>query len=599
MRLAYSYIRFSSPEQKKGDSKRRQLEACEKFCKQHGLELESSRRFYDEGKSAYKGKHLTEGRLGSFLKLVESGRVPKGSVLIVEAMDRLSRQQTSTAFKLLLSILEAGVDVVTLADNQWFSQKTINENMGQLFMSVGALWSANRFSATLSDRVGKAWAQKRKRAVEDKLPLGKICPGWLKLSVDGKSYEVLPDRARIVRLIFWLALRGWGKQKIAKLFNRHLVRVPTWGVKEKQAVAWHYSYVQKVLTNRAVLGELIPYSTVGEEGEWQRRPAGPPIVGYYPAVVDEDTFLRAQMLRSSSKGPLLDRAANLFQGLLRDGDHPEHAMWYKDHGDAKGKWIYVFSDYRRVHPEAPMFSWPYARLELLLLRYLVDMDWSALTADRDREVRELKKSLEVAEARVAALTKQLKKLVELAKHAGDVEELAGELQAVRQQREEWRAKQSELKRSVAAKQDFSGEEAAVLIRKLATDRESPDSRKRLREAIRGQVDRIELFRQFPLRLLEGLKLQVPGLGLDLKSMLKGKCVRILFRNGVERWIVDEGDDRGRGVRFDGSQPPAPRMAIVEPDQMGGKHLVDFRTSERVLKSWEAWRLKRRAKDKRK
>ena len=59
MRLAYSYIRFSTPEQKKGDSKRRQLEECEKFCQESHLVLEKSRRFYDEGKSAYKGKHLT------------------------------------------------------------------------------------------------------------------------------------------------------------------------------------------------------------------------------------------------------------------------------------------------------------------------------------------------------------------------------------------------------------------------------------------------------------------------------------------------------------------------------------------------------------
>jgi hypothetical protein len=50
MRLAYSYIRFSSPEQKKGDSKRRQWEATELFCKQNDLILEKSRQFYDEGK---------------------------------------------------------------------------------------------------------------------------------------------------------------------------------------------------------------------------------------------------------------------------------------------------------------------------------------------------------------------------------------------------------------------------------------------------------------------------------------------------------------------------------------------------------------------
>jgi hypothetical protein len=43
----------------KSDSKRRQLDECEEFCQENGLVLETSRRFYDEGRSAYKGKHLT------------------------------------------------------------------------------------------------------------------------------------------------------------------------------------------------------------------------------------------------------------------------------------------------------------------------------------------------------------------------------------------------------------------------------------------------------------------------------------------------------------------------------------------------------------
>src|ERR1044071_6756634 len=145
MRLAYSYIRFSSPEQKKGDSKRRQIDACEQFCKEHGLLLEKSRSFYDEGKSALKGKHRLEGALGKFLELVQAGRVPPGSVLIIEAFDRLSREEVLTSFTIFLQILQAGVDLVTLIDRQWYSQATINKNMGQLYTSLGALWAAHNY----------------------------------------------------------------------------------------------------------------------------------------------------------------------------------------------------------------------------------------------------------------------------------------------------------------------------------------------------------------------------------------------------------------------------------------------------------------------
>ena len=150
-RLAYSYIRFSSPEQKNSDSRRRQWDACEAFCKENSLVLEKSRRFYDEGISGFRGKHRTEGALGKFLELVEKKRVPPGSILIVEAFDRLSREDVLTAFNMFTSLLKNGIDVVTLVDRQWYSKDTMNQNMGQLYMSVGALWSAHNYSSLLSN----------------------------------------------------------------------------------------------------------------------------------------------------------------------------------------------------------------------------------------------------------------------------------------------------------------------------------------------------------------------------------------------------------------------------------------------------------------
>jgi hypothetical protein len=231
---------------------------------------------------------------------------------------------------------------------------------------------------------------------------------------------------------------------------------------------------------------LVPHSTLTVGGsDWKRRPAGPAIKGYYPQVIDEDTFLRVQTRGSGPKGPLCDRGANLFQGLLKDGDHPEFSMWYKNHGDKAGKWVYVISDYRRVHPEEQIFSWPYGALERLILNYLVDMDWTALTAGRDAETQKLKKELEIAEARATDLGRQLKKLVELAKLTGDVEEVAGEVRDVRSRRDALRAQAGDLRHQLAAKQDFSAEDASALIRGLASDTAKLDSRKRLREAIRA------------------------------------------------------------------------------------------------------------------
>jgi len=41
MKIAYSYIRFSSPELLKGDSLRRQLELSEEYAHKNGLRLDT------------------------------------------------------------------------------------------------------------------------------------------------------------------------------------------------------------------------------------------------------------------------------------------------------------------------------------------------------------------------------------------------------------------------------------------------------------------------------------------------------------------------------------------------------------------------------
>ena len=55
MARAYSYIRFSTPEQAEGDSFRRQTELSEDYAKAHKLIFDRSLNLRDEGLSAFKG----------------------------------------------------------------------------------------------------------------------------------------------------------------------------------------------------------------------------------------------------------------------------------------------------------------------------------------------------------------------------------------------------------------------------------------------------------------------------------------------------------------------------------------------------------------
>jgi len=74
---AYSYIRFSTLQQLKGDSLRRQLEGSRKWAKENGYELDTSLR--DLGVSAFSGANRTVGALKKFIDLIEQGQIDEGS----------------------------------------------------------------------------------------------------------------------------------------------------------------------------------------------------------------------------------------------------------------------------------------------------------------------------------------------------------------------------------------------------------------------------------------------------------------------------------------------------------------------------------------
>lgn len=73
MGKVYSYIRFSTIEQSKGNSLHRQLEASQRYCEENGLSLDDTLNFHDLGISAFKGVNASEGKLGAFIQAVDEG----------------------------------------------------------------------------------------------------------------------------------------------------------------------------------------------------------------------------------------------------------------------------------------------------------------------------------------------------------------------------------------------------------------------------------------------------------------------------------------------------------------------------------------------
>jgi DNA invertase Pin-like site-specific DNA recombinase len=185
----YSYLRFSDVVQAKGASRERQKDGAANWLKAKARDkpdegpyvLDDARNLEDLGISAYRGKNSTTGALSKFLEAVEQGQVDKGSYLLVENLDRLSREQVTIALGLFLSIIGKGITIVTLVDGQEYSQATLQANPYPIIMSIITMIRAHEESATKGLRVADAWARKREAALATGKALTRQCPAWLRV----------------------------------------------------------------------------------------------------------------------------------------------------------------------------------------------------------------------------------------------------------------------------------------------------------------------------------------------------------------------------------------------------------------------------------
>lgn len=165
--------------------------------------------------------HAKEGALRSFLDAIEYNLVPRGSVLLIESLDRLSRDRILTAQALFLRVLEAGITVVTLSDQRSYSLDSLNQNPLDLIISLVSMMRANEESEMKSRRIRAAFDAKR--AALDTKPWSSRCPGWLRLHRPSSTFIVVEERADIVRGIYRKALAGVGHQTIARDLNESQV----------------------------------------------------------------------------------------------------------------------------------------------------------------------------------------------------------------------------------------------------------------------------------------------------------------------------------------------------------------------------------------
>jgi DNA invertase Pin-like site-specific DNA recombinase len=284
---------------------------AQEWCIRNGHVLDDSLSFKDLGVSAYRGANAETGRLGDFLEAVRAGQVPKGAVLLVEALDRLSRLTPRKAMRVLEDIVDQGVTVVTLNDQRKYTAESMSADPFSLLQTIIVFMRANEESETKGRRVRAAWEAKRSAASTK--PLTSITPAWVTLNRVTGRIEPIPERVEVVKRIYRMTLDGHGSASIAKGLEGEGVK--PWG----RGKIWHKTYIQKIQSNPAVLGWYTPHAETYEDGKIKRNPQGT-VKGYFPQVIDEETFSAVQAMklqRSPKETVTAGGVQNLLAGLAK------------------------------------------------------------------------------------------------------------------------------------------------------------------------------------------------------------------------------------------------------------------------------------------
>lgn len=372
MSKAYSYIRFSTTDQVKGDSLRRQIELSNNYAAKHNLIIDDSINLRDLGVSAYDRSNITKGALGRFLDLVSAGKIEKGSFLLIESLDRLSRAQVIDALEVFLSIINAGIKIVTLADEITYCRETLGGNYQNLMLSIFIMSRASEESAIKSHRIRASWENKRKSIGTKRFT--SRCPYWLRPTKDANGFEFIDENVQIVKRILSMAKNGMGNTHITKVLNQERVKPFS-----KKSDGWQPSYIQKVLRSPALYGEF----QLKMKRENEEIPIGDVIPDYYPSVISKDEWLLINSRREHrtsrggvSKGKSL---SNLFSGLLICG-HCGGPITMGAHStkEVGGKLVerkYVGCSRARRGLGCKHLTWSYRNLEKEILTFCKSIDF--------------------------------------------------------------------------------------------------------------------------------------------------------------------------------------------------------------------------------
>lgn len=304
--LIVLYIRFSDPSQMAGISEDRQQYHADALAEKTGKQIDLV--YIDRGASGYHETHM-KNEYGRLHRDIESGKIPTGSEIWVESLDRLSRADPVMASHRRTTLLVAGMTIVLTPDGKRISR--FGEHaVSDLFSATGHEVGNHQASKDKSERMKRSHDNRRGTD-------SAIMPSWIVKERDVQSVTTIrsgkqitrtqavvigkrvdPVKEAILRRLGCDILLKMGFDTAATLLNRE--GIPTMNGRKlgRTEAVWDAASIRSIFMDRKVLGlqEICHY----ENGKKVRTGQ---YVATYPAIMTEmEYFTLWNTIRARQKG---------------------------------------------------------------------------------------------------------------------------------------------------------------------------------------------------------------------------------------------------------------------------------------------------------
>ena len=421
------YCRLSRDDELQGDSNSiiNQKAILQKYADDNGFG--NTMFFVDDG---YSGTNFDRPDWERLISLAEDGKI---GTVVVKVMSRLGRDYLKVGY--YTEVFFPGLNIRFIAINNGVDSANQQDSDFTPFLNIINEWYAKDTSKKIR-AVFKAKGQSGK-------PLCTNPPyGYVKDPEDKSRWIIDPEAAEVVREIFSLCVKGYGPTQIAKELTRRQIENPVAHARkqgltlpaktlDEDPCAWHDSTVARLLTRVEYLGHTANFKTYrksyknkkqmhNDRSEWQI------FENTHEAIIDQETFDIVQKIRDGRRRLTPMGEMPILSGMLFCADCGAKLYQVRGRGWEHSKEYFVCATYRKQKGKCSSHQIRNVVIEQLLLDDIrrvtayarehedefVRLVTQKSKQETERNLRESKKELEAAKARVTKLDGIIQRLYE-------------------------------------------------------------------------------------------------------------------------------------------------------------------------------------------